>query len=173
MRPSGAVADLLELLRSFLDGKDAEWEQQSADPSSRRPTLPVTKEGKINVRGLVRELQILGLDRGVDVRQSAFQYFYDRSELADEVNVIARAQGIGEIGSRSTAQPSNTASDAKLARANAELKRQSEGHLVSNARVHALEKELAAAKAEIRRLQAKIDFARSTGIMPRVTDIIE
>jgi|UPI000835CE74 hypothetical protein len=173
MKRSESIKELVDLLRSFLDGKDAEWEQQSADPSRRRPTLPVTKEGKINVRGLVRELQILGLDRGVDVRQSAFQYFYDRSELADEVNVIARVQGVREIGSRSTAQLSKAGSDGKLARANAELKRQSEGHLVSNARVQALEQELAVAKAEIRRLQARIDFARSTGIMPRVTDVIE
>lgn len=80
---------LLPRLESYIEERMAEWAAQSADRQV--PTLPSTKEGKVNVRELALAL---GLKRSQE------QHFFKHVELRTAVNSAAAAQGLAQIGSR-------------------------------------------------------------------------
>lgn len=87
-RPS-IVPEILTLLEPYLDDLDKRWE---ATPEGQRlPTLPITEDGKVNVRALTLALGL---------RKSQEQHFYKHPELAAAVNAIADIQGVARIGSR-------------------------------------------------------------------------
>lgn len=80
---------LLDLLEPYLEEKVAAWlAQPEAD---RRPTLPSTVDGKVNVRGVAEESKI-GIAR--------VQHLFKREELRSVVNAVALEQGLKLIGAR-------------------------------------------------------------------------
>lgn len=87
-RPS-VVPEIRSALEPWLEARMAEWEAQGAD--FRRPTLPSTDDGKVNVRAVTLALGL---------RQSQEQHFYRHEELSSVVNAAAEAQGLRPIGSR-------------------------------------------------------------------------
>jgi hypothetical protein len=87
-RPS-IVPELKGILEPWLESRMAEWNAMTAE--RRTPTLPMTTDGKISVRGLTLAL-------GLKVSQE--QHFFNHSELRLSVNAAAEAQGLKPIGSR-------------------------------------------------------------------------
>lgn len=83
------IPEILAVLEPYLERIDAAWEAQAED--RRRPTLPVTPDGKVNVRQLVRDLGL---------RETQEQHFFKHPELASLVNALALVQGVKPIGSR-------------------------------------------------------------------------
>lgn len=89
MSPPPITPDLLAVLEPHLERLDAAWSAQPGD--DRVPTLPLTNDGKVNVRQLMRDLGL---------RESQDQHFYKKPELAGPVNALAVVQGVKPIGSR-------------------------------------------------------------------------
>lgn len=88
-RPS-KLPELEALVSERLSDLDEEFERQpSAD---RRPTLPLTEDGKVNVRAFT--VNVCGLPR------SAEQHFFKKPTLAALVNAVAMRQGVKPIGAR-------------------------------------------------------------------------
>jgi FtsZ-binding cell division protein ZapB len=83
------VPDILAILSPWLDKIQTAYDAQPA--GNRMPTLPVLPEGKINVVGVVRELNLPAADQ---------KYFHTKPEIRDLVNSFAEAQGVRGIGSR-------------------------------------------------------------------------
>ena len=83
------IPEILAVLEPYLERMDTAWESQLED--RRQPTLPITSDGKVNVRQLVRELGL---------RETQEQHFFKHPELAALVNAVAVAQGVKPIGSR-------------------------------------------------------------------------
>jgi hypothetical protein len=73
----------------YLDRQAAEWQRQPEE--TRAPTLPVTPDGKVNVRAIT-----LALGRP----QSQEQHLFKRPALKSAVNAVAIEQGLKPIGSR-------------------------------------------------------------------------
>lgn len=89
MANKSILPELLPKLEAYLDQRMAEWQAQPAD--KRTPTLPSTKDGKVNVRDLTLELGL---------RRHQEQHFFKHAELRSAVNAGAEAQGLSGIGSR-------------------------------------------------------------------------
>lgn len=89
MANKSILPELLPLLETYLDQRMAEWQAQPSE--KRTPTLPSTRDGKVNVRDLTLEL---GLKRHQE------QHFFKHAELRAAVNAAADAQGLAQIASR-------------------------------------------------------------------------
>lgn len=87
-RPS-IVPEICAKLEPWLEARMAEWNAMPGD--DRRPTLPETPDGKINVRGVT---QALGLRRTLE------QHFFRHAELRTLLNAAAVAQQLLPVGSR-------------------------------------------------------------------------
>lgn len=166
-RPA-SVPGLLEEFRTFLEERCVAYEQggQAA------PTLPATRGGKVNVRGLMREFHRWGEDRGVPVPATAWQYVYAERDWSGEIDVAAKAQGLAPT----TATDAGTADDAaqkRIARLAKDAKDQTEGHALAKARVVRLERQLAERDAEIKRLRKRFSLMQRTGAILRTGDVIE
>ncbi|EIZ82209.1 hypothetical protein WYO_5140 [Methylobacterium sp. GXF4] len=164
-RPATLPA-LLEELRTYLDQKDAEWDQGGRVT----PTLPATADGKVNVRSLMREFRDWATDRGGSVPSSAWQYVYANKEWAHEINAVAVAQGLKAVGSRTPDDGADDAVQSRMARLGRDVKVQSEGHAQAKARIAHLERELSAKEAENQRLRERFALMRRTGVVMRVED---
>ncbi|HEY8381909.1 MAG TPA: hypothetical protein VIL09_07160 [Microvirga sp.] len=164
-RPS-TIPALLEELKTYLDLKDAEWEQGDR----LRPTLPVAHGGKVNVRALMREFGAWAEERGVDVPDSAWQYVYSQQEWAREIDAVAQAQGLTCARSRAP-DSADDAAHARIARLGKEVKDQSEGHAQARARIAHLERQLADREAENRRLRERFALMQRTGTILRTDDV--
>lgn len=110
MAAKSIVPELLPLLEAYIEARIAEWEAQAADP--RIPTLPSTKEGKINVRELALAL---GLKRSQE------QQFFKHVELRAAVNAAAATQGLAQISSREESDASDAALGKRIAKTGAVL----------------------------------------------------
>ncbi len=163
-RPS-TLPVVFEELKTFLDLKDAEFEQSGRGA----PTLPSAKDGKVNVRMLMRNFREWATEQGHDVPESVWQYVYTNAEWASLINTMAVAQGLKAIGSRAV---DGDGAENKLVRLRKEIKDQSEGHAHARARIARLERRLAEAEAENGRLKARLSALRRTGMLPRVDDLI-
>jgi hypothetical protein len=89
MTNKSIIPEILAVLDPYLEKKLHEYDQLSE--KKRRPTLPSTPDGKLNVTGLVRELGL---------KPSDVQHFHKKRELFDIVNVAAEHMGLAPIGSR-------------------------------------------------------------------------
>ena len=83
------VPDILALLEPWLASRIEAWQAQDTD--GREATLPATRDGKLNVRGVARE---------VGLRPSQEQHLFRHPELRTILNVIAAEQGLKPIGSK-------------------------------------------------------------------------
>jgi hypothetical protein len=149
MSARSVVPSILKALDPYLEKVDREWSLQPED--DRHPTLPVTVDGKVNVRQLVRNL---GLSETLE------QHFYRKPDLAGPVNALARVQGVKPIGSRAL----DDAVDAGVSR---RMKRQSDE--ISDLRKMLAEREamVEAQRAEIASLRARLGLLEETGMIVR------
>jgi hypothetical protein len=99
MPRQSVIPKVLSDLTEYLDCMQAEY---AARPEhGRLPTLPLTPDGKINVRALAK---------AIGLKESQEKYLYERSELTDPINLICEGQGVLPIGSRLV----QTAADAAI-----------------------------------------------------------
>jgi uncharacterized coiled-coil protein SlyX len=99
------LPDLLRLVEPYLDRQAAAWAAQP--PRDRRPTLPSTTDGKVNVRAITTAL---GLERSQE------QHFFKQPDLRSVVNAVAQEQGLKPIGARSLSEEMGKAVAARIRR---------------------------------------------------------
>lgn len=103
--PKNITPEILAKLEPYLEQLDLSWEAQPE--GLRQPTLPVTVDGKVNVRALAKAIAL---------RQSQEQHFFRKPELAAPINSLAQVQGVKPIGSRVLADQHDKAAADRLAR---------------------------------------------------------
>lgn len=103
--PKTITPEILAKLEPYLEQLDQSWEAQPK--GLRQPTLPVTVDGKVNVRAVAN---------AINLRQSQEQHFYRKPELAAPINALAQVQGVKPIGSRVLADQHDKAAADRLAR---------------------------------------------------------
>lgn len=143
--PKNITPEILAMLEPYLEQLDASWESQPED--LRKPTLPVTPDGKVNVRGVAK---------AIGLRQSQEQHFFKKPELATPINSLAQVQGVKPIGSRVLSDSYDKAAADRLARAATE----------KNSLARALaekEAEIEALREENTMLHARLDQIESAG----------
>ncbi|MEH3119629.1 MAG: hypothetical protein PGN25_19115 [Methylorubrum populi] len=79
------------------------WQAQPV--ATREPTLPTTRDGKVNVKGVGRALGL---------RESQVQHLFRYAELRAALNAVAVEQGLKPIGTRSEADEVDKAVAARL-----------------------------------------------------------
>jgi len=102
--PKNITPEILALLEPYLESLDASWDSQPE--GLRQPTLPVTVDGKVNVRAVAK---------AIGLRQSQEQHFFRKPELATPINALAQIQGVKPIGSRILVDHSDKAAADRLA----------------------------------------------------------
>ena len=90
-------------MEPWLAGRIEAWQSQVA--ADREPTLPSTRDGKVNVRGVA---QALGL------KPSQEQHFFRHAELRTALNAVAGEQGLKAIGSHAEADEMDKVVAARL-----------------------------------------------------------
>ena len=110
MAAKSILPELLPKLEAYIEERMAEWKAQSADRPV--PTLPSTKEGKVNVRELALAL---GLKRSQE------QHFFKHVELRVAVNAAAAAQGLAPISSREETDANDAAVGKRIEKTSAHL----------------------------------------------------
>lgn len=150
-RPS-VIPGIKARLEAYLDQREAEY--LALPEGSRQPTLPVTADGKVNVRALAQ---------AIELKPTQEKYLYERKELCDLINCIAEGQGVLSIGSRVTQteadkaikqrliQQAKSAQDASQAAVEAVSAQQ---ELLD--RIRSLTADLEASRAESERLRAQL-----------------
>jgi hypothetical protein len=157
------------VLRTYLDRKQRDYEMQPE--AHRAPTLPSTKEGKVNVKAVAREM--LETPEGRDLSPNIWQHFHNKDSLRALINVVAENQGLGRIRCQAEEDQDDDAAKAEIGRARAEAKRQTEGHLQERVRVAQLERENADLRAEIESFRARLEHTRATGMLVRTGAIVD
>lgn len=161
-RPS-VIPKVLSDLTEYLDQLQ---ERYASEPEhARHPTLPLTPDGKINVRAVAKAIGLKG---------SQEKYLYERPELTQLINLICEGQDVLPIGSRLSQTAADKAIKERLARqtrAATDASRdavEAQGALQDMlAKVRDMAAELEAVKAENQRLRAQID-AMDEGIFVRI-----
>jgi len=87
-RPS-VIPQVRIRLEAYLNEREVEYQAQP--DKHRRPTLPSTPDGKVNVRAVAQ---------AIDLKTTQEKYLYERAELTQLINLIAVGQGLLPIGSR-------------------------------------------------------------------------
>lgn len=150
-RPS-VIPGIKARLEAWLDQREAAY---LAQPEAlRQPTLPMTPDGKVNVRALAQ---------AIDLKPTQEKYLFDREELTNLINCIAEGQGVLTIGSRVNQTEADKAVKQKLIQ---QAKRSQEAtqaateavaaHQELLDRIRSLSAELEASKAETTRLRAQL-----------------
>lgn len=163
-RPS-VIPAVKARLEAFLEERETAYLGQAED--SRRPTLPSTPDGKVNVRAVAQ---------AIDLKQTQEKYLFERDELSSLINLVAEGQGLLPIGARLLQDAGDKAIKERLVR-QAQAARGAAQAAVEAQAVHAelLEKvrELSADNealhAENLRLRAQLD-AMDLGLYVRVLD---
>lgn len=152
MARRSVVPEILPLLEDYIDKCAAEWE---AMPLFRRcPTLPTTKDGKVNVRQLTRDLGL---------KPSSEQHLFNKKELKDVINLEAENQGVLPIGSRALDDEAADAVKNRLARMSSMNKKASDELIEALRRVDRLTEENRYLQIEVERLKAQINSIYETG----------
>jgi hypothetical protein len=150
-RPS-VIPGIRARLEEWLDQCEAAYlSQPEAD---RQPTLPMTTDGKVNVRSVAQAIQL---------KPTQEKYLYEREELTQLINCIAEGQGILTIGSRATQTEADRQVKQKVtlyAKNAQEAARAATEAIAAQQelldRIRVLSAELAASKAEVERLRARL-----------------
>lgn len=153
-----ALEDYLERMQvAFLSMPEAQ----------RVPTLPVTSDGKVNVRALAK---------AIELKQTQEKYLYERQELTSLINLMAEGQGLMPIGSRLLVDASDKALKERLVRQAQGAKAAVQAAVEAQAAHAELIETLKVAVAEIEvlrtenlRLHARLDVI-NTGMFVRVDD---
>lgn len=144
--PRSVVPSILEKLEPHLEKLEVTWSAQPAN--DRTPTLPLTSEGKVNVRQLVRDLGL---------RETLEQHFFRKPELAGPVNALARVQGVKPIGSRLLDDVADAGVRKRIGR---------DADTISDLRRALAEREslVLSLRAENERLKARFNLLEETGL---------
>jgi len=159
------IPEVRSRLEAYLNELETKYLAQPE--GSRTATLPATSDGKVNVRGIAREL-------GLKITQE--KYLYEREELSSLVNLVAEGQGLLPIRSRLTQLAGDKVLKERLVR-QAQTSKASAQAAVEAQAVHAelLEKlrlavsEAQELKAANLRLQAQLDSIHA-GMFVQVDD---
>lgn len=149
MSPAPVAPDILRVLEPHLERLDAAWTAQPRD--ERQPTLPLTPDGKVNVRQLVRDMKL---------RETLEQHFYRKPELAGPVNALAHVQGVKPIGSRLLDDVADAGVRKRLGR---------DADTISDLRRALAEREalVTSLREENARLKARLNLVEETGLLFR------
>jgi hypothetical protein len=146
------TADLTEYLNRCQHAFDAQPE------GLRKPTLPVTPDGKVNVRAVA---EAIGLSKSQE------KYLYERAELTQLINLICDGQEVLPIGSRVSQSAADKALKDRLIRQSKAAQEASQSAVEADGalqsaldRVRELADELEAVKAQNTRLRAQIESIR-------------
>lgn len=163
-RPS-VIPQVRLRLEEYLNEREAEYLAQSED--DRTPTLPVTPDGKVNVRALAQ---------AIDLKQTQEKYLYERDELSQLINLMAEGQGLLPIGARVMQVAGDKALRERIAHQSQASKAASQAAVEAQAvQAELLEKlkdaiaEVELLRAENLRLRAQLDSIRN-GIFIEVVD---
>ena len=150
-RPS-VIPGIKARLEAYLDQREAEY--LALPEGSRQPTLPVTADGKVNVRALAQ---------AIELKPTQEKYLYERKELCDLINCIAEGQGVLSIGSRLTQTEADKAVKQRLIQQAKSAQHASQAAVESVSgpqalldRIRSLTAELEASRAENERLRAQL-----------------
>ena len=150
-RPS-VIPGIKARLESWLDEREAAYLAQPE--SARKPTLPMTPDGKVNVRAVAQAIELMPTQE---------KYLFERVELTTLINCIAEGQGVLTIGARVNPTDADKAIKQKiiLHAKNAQEATQTATEAIAAQqelldRIRALSSELAASKAEAERLRARL-----------------
>ncbi|MBM6579922.1 hypothetical protein ILT44_06995 [Microvirga sp. BT689] len=150
-----SILETLEpLVSEKLEELDARWHAQPE--GNRRPTLPLTDDGKVNVRELA--VTVCGLPRAQE------QHFYKKPSLAALVNAIAARQGVKPIGSRALSDVADKAVKDRLVRAQGE--RDDHARLLAE-REAVIERQ----RLQILSLTEQLRLLQETGMVVRTGDV--
>lgn len=92
------IPEIRGRLESWLADRIEEWQEQA--PEVREATLPATRDGKVNVRGIARSLAL---------RPSQEQHLFRNAELRAAINSVAAEQGLKPVGAHTEADPADKA----------------------------------------------------------------
>lgn len=92
-------------LTDFLNACQAAFNALPNDAKS--PTLPVTSDGKVNVRAI---------SKAIHLTENQEKYLYERAELTQLINLVCEGQGVLPIGSRVILSAADKALKERLAR---------------------------------------------------------
>lgn len=155
-RPS-VIPSVKVTLEEYLEQKQSEY--VAMPEGKRKPTLPFTTDGKVNVRSLA---QAIGL------KQTQEKYLFERQELTSLINMFAEGQDLLPIGSRLVQEASDDALKQRLARQSQAEKASSQAAVEAQAaNAELLEKlkeavmEIETLKAQNIRLHARLDAIQS------------
>jgi hypothetical protein len=149
VNPRSVVPSILEKLEPHLERLELAWSSQADD--DRAPTLPMTPEGKVNVRQLVRDLGL---------RETLEQHFFRKPELAGPVNALAKVQGVKPIGSRLLDDIADAGVRKRLGR---------DADTIAELRKALAEREalVVSLREENARLKARLELIEETGLLFR------
>jgi hypothetical protein len=150
MSTRSVVPSILEKLEPHLEALELAWSAQLEQ--DRCPTLPLTADGKVNVRQLVRDLGL---------RETLEQHFYRKPEIAGPVNALAKVQGVKPIGSRMLEDIADAGVRKLLAR---------DAKTIYDLRRSLAEREalIVSLRAEVARLKARLALVEETGLSFRI-----
>jgi hypothetical protein len=152
VNPRSVVPSILEKLEPHLERLELAWSSQASD--DRAPTLPLTPEGKVNVRQLVRDLGL---------RETLEQHFFRKPELAGPVNALAKVQGVKPIGSRLLDDIADAGLRKRIGR---------DAETISDLRQALAEREalVTSLREENARLKARLNLVEETGLLFRTPE---
>lgn len=163
-RPS-VIPQVKARLESFLNDCEEKYLQQSID--ERRPTIPATPDGKVNVRKIAES---------IDLKVTQEKYLYERAELTQIINLMAEGQGLLPIGSRLTQEAGDKAIKERLVRQAQDTKKAGQAAVEAQAayaelleQFQGLADEIERLRSENIRLHAQLDAIHS-GIYVEVAD---
>lgn len=150
-RPSTVATELLEPLAEYLSSLHSAYAQQPA--GERRPTLPVTPAGKVNISAIASaiRLRIPNCQKSVAVLRKDLY----RDELIAEINLIAELQGM--LTAADTSEAGDLELQKRLAQQAKSASADARAAVISKAGEARLREELVLANAEIQRLRAQLN----------------
>ena len=163
-RPS-VIPQVRIRLEAYLNEREVEYQAQP--DKHRRPTLPSTPDGKVNVRAVAQ---------AIDLKTTQEKYLYERAELTQLINLIAVGQGLLPISSRLVLEACDKALKERMTRQAQQAKASAQAAVEAQAMQAELLERLQAAvadiemlKAENARLRAQLDSILA-GMFVRVED---
>ena len=150
-RPS-VIPGIKARLETWLDEREAAYLAQPEN--TRQPTLPMTPDGKVNVRAVAQ---------AIDLMPTQEKYLFERDELTTLINCIAEGQGVLTIGARVNPTDADKQIKQKIIQQakNAQQATQAATEAIAAQqelvdRIRSLSADLEAAKAEVLRLRTRL-----------------
>lgn len=143
------VPEILAKMEPWLAGCIEEWQAQPVE--GREPTLPATRDGKVNVRGVARALGL---------KPSQEQHLFRHAELRAALDAVAIEQGLKPVGMRPEADEIDKAVAARLKQVQA---RGNELSKVVAEQAATIERQ----RREIRGYRAQLGLLETTGQLLR------